>query len=556
MFDEDLNDSSTDACNGARKPKKPIPLPRKHIPKLENNDESDGSSGSGRSTSKKLENFFSSRNDKKSASEIVQEKKMMMKNEVQKLEKSVRNMISKRRSVHPKSSAKMTNSQFFRSNSLPDDNIFCSISFNSPLSDDIKCNEEDLKGASESDLSSNDGSNYTSDLPPPYPPPDLPDESLYDEATSVASSDGQCSYLPSSDSNSLYEDLTKYQTLSKITSKTSVGTNDNIIDGPAKSDSWSFYDSVESNESRYEVISEWTDNELFSLSYHPPGEILKPNPYKISENMNSSKCDEVSVIKPKSFSSSVVRQFDPLSEKESGSNLDLMCDISESFKSLLNTIENDDGSAARNTKNPFQNPVILSSLCEEEGNVCEVSSSAKEQLSCLIEGHYGKVRKREKYPSDHGKSEAEELDKYDVELPPSFSPPPVPPRRFDSIEPKDEVDKRRTSIIRWSSMKRVAKMVAENIENRASWSTSSFISDKRKTDKKTELDGKADGCAYLPVMLNHSGVLFKSGGIQRWGVLSQRKLTLFVNKDSPDIKETIPIDNISSIKAVNDSKIW
>ncbi|KAL0279711.1 UNVERIFIED_CONTAM: hypothetical protein PYX00_001209 [Menopon gallinae] len=525
MFDEDLKDSSVDVSNGARKPKKPIPLPRKHIPKVENNDESDGSSGSGRSANRKLENFFSYRNEKRSASEIVHEKKRMVKNEVQKLEKSVRNMISKR-----------------------------SISFNSPLSDDVKCTEDDLKGTSESDVSSNDESNYTSDLPPPYPPPDLPDESIYDEATSVTSSDGQCSYLPSSDSNSLYEDLSKYQTVDRL-SKCNLGTYDNVTDGPAKSDSWTYYDSVGNSDMRYEVISESTDNDPFSFSYHPPSEILKPDPYDSSEN---TRCDEVPVAKPKSFSSSVVHQFDPLSEKEPESPIDLMSEISESFKSLLKTIQSnaDDGSEERNLKNPFQNPVILSSLSEEEGNACEVSSSAKEQLSCLIEGHYGKVRKCEKLPSELRKSAIELSEEYDVELPPSFTPPPVPPRRFDSIEPKtDEVDKRRTSIIRWSSMKRVAKMVAENIENRTSWSSSSLISDRRKTDKKPEPEGKVDNCAYLPVMLNHSGVLFKSGGIQRWGVLSQRKLTLFANKDSPDVKETIPIDSVLSIKAVNDSKI-
>lgn len=533
MVDEEVNDIAPPI----KLPKKPVPLPRKSLNKSNTTDKENNDNDI--KTRRKSDTKYFIRGDWKTASEIMYEKSKLMRNEVQKLEKSVRNIITKRRSVHPKPSPKIDGKDYIRSSSLPDDNIFCSISFNSPLE--------------ESDTSSDDGSFYTtSELPPPYPPPGLPDESTYDEVTSVTSSDGQCSYFPSSDSNSIYEDLCKFQTGSRPLSKNSDSDGSDVIQKLVKSDSWSFYDAAEGVENRYEIIHENgvdepdcfdTNRKIF------PNEVLIPETYK-----NETRDSPERNVKQRS---SLVSQFDPLHEDQS----DLLTEISETFKSLLSKDNSDSSSVTSETSlgitNPFQNPVILSSLSEE-------NSSDEDNPNAI----YGKVRKVPKFAPDVRESLREDLKNYDVELPPPSAPPPVPPRRIDSIE---EPEKPKPGINRWSSMKKKARMVVENIENRASWMSSSSQNKKgekvqSEENNKSSTDGQSGNSSfygnlpnseevYIPATLNHIGMLYRPGGVQRWCVLAQRKLTLFVNKDSPDVKETIPVDGILSLRAIQENKI-
>lgn len=81
--------------------------------------------------------------------------------------------------------------------SMPADDIFSSISFYSPLSGNLRSvkNEEDLSARHS--------------LPPPiYPPPPLPDESIYDELQSVTSgSSGRYDTLSSTVSDKVERDF-------------------------------------------------------------------------------------------------------------------------------------------------------------------------------------------------------------------------------------------------------------------------------------------------------------------------------------------------------------
>lgn len=127
---------------------------------------------------KSLKNKF------KSASENVQGKGKLVLETTKtvglRTERSVRGMIQKRQSTLPHLNSetdKNTSTQKLdRCQSLPSDDIFSSITFNSPIpqSDELTYADDDKDS-----------------LPPPeYPPPPLPDESLYDELSVRSSHSG------------------------------------------------------------------------------------------------------------------------------------------------------------------------------------------------------------------------------------------------------------------------------------------------------------------------------------------------------------------------------
>nr|CAD7256464.1 unnamed protein product [Timema shepardi] len=183
------------------------------------------------------------------------------------LEKSVRSIISKRRTVQ-QTFLDNHSVKFERSQSLPSENIFQSISFHSPFT-----TEEEESEKAEDDYG----------VPPPiYPPPPLPDESVYDELQSVISGHSSSCNDPYSspsdsciDTDSIYEDISFVKSLgstSKSPSRTSNSfpmpssisptqkkqiidiTNKNIIKPGARSDSWSFFDTI-SNDDLYSNVS-------------------------------------------------------------------------------------------------------------------------------------------------------------------------------------------------------------------------------------------------------------------------------------------------------------
>lgn len=257
--------------------KKPIPLPRfkKRRESLEksnsqtrnqysNTDSLDGSPK--QSVTQMLKDEF------KSASDNVQERGKHVMESTRRL---ARNIIPKRFTAQQEYSGRdnplMSGSLTDRCQSLPSDDIFQSISFDSPLtpSSEMQLSFDDNEvssGISES------ADNHVEYYPPPlYPPPPPPDEALYDEVSSMKSShsgshrDPYCTSDVDSyqDIDGIYEELSNTRSqdvrLSEDQDPQCSGFNTfQFSDSEAaslplpnkkgkkflRSDSWTFYDTV------------------------------------------------------------------------------------------------------------------------------------------------------------------------------------------------------------------------------------------------------------------------------------------------------------------------
>lgn len=247
--------------------KKPIPLPRfkKRRQSVEKNDYENADSHDGspkQSVSQMLRGEF------KSASDNVQEKSKYVMESTRRL---ARNMMPKRFTTQQEYNGKdnplMSGSMADRCTSLPSDDIFRSISFDSPLtpSHDLTVNfdENDFKDPTESPVE------Y---FPPPqYPPPPFPDELIYDEVSSVKSSHSGSQQDPCPSDVDSYQDIDGiYEELSNARSEAQKLNEEQDPQGSGinafqcsdtestslpvnnlktqkkftRSDSWTFYDSV------------------------------------------------------------------------------------------------------------------------------------------------------------------------------------------------------------------------------------------------------------------------------------------------------------------------
>ena len=532
--------------------KKPVPLPRKSLLKQNKNSLketllSKDEKNNGLFKEKEEKNFV--RDDWKSASEsFVFEKKRLMKSEVNKFEKSVRNIISRRKSGHTKSLNLAPKSELTRSDSLPDNSIFCNISFNSPLAEGSIIHSDKVDGCVDKNYYENKVTH-----PPNYPPPDPPDESIYDQMKIVdfPNLHSDFSYISNNSSSSISTG-SDCMTPCDFDSNREISKYDlSLVPGPKNVNN------------RYEIvgnsaIKNCSDEENSSLNQSPtPSETEKC-------------CSEVAdCIKnnAKPFNSQIkyiIHLFDPLQDNKlnvSDNTLDLL--YSEST-----------------LKSKTSDSCFIDSKESEPANHTKDAEHIKMKTQKIIppnlkEGHYGKIKK----PSSSS-----------VELPsvqPNIEPPPIPPRNFpprslsESLENKKESSRevkskstviknekeisnaleekhKSSDVMQWSSLKRVAKKVADNIEHRTSYLSLSGKKINKNPDeefstkslsKVKSFCGIGNLCQLPQNFSKHSGIMYRPGGIERWGVLSQRKLTLFANKDSPDVKETVPMDNVLSIQA-------
>ncbi|KAK3909307.1 Arf-GAP with Rho-GAP domain, ANK repeat and PH domain-containing protein 2 [Frankliniella fusca] len=247
--------------------KKPIPLPRfkKRRESVEKNefDNTDTLDGSPKqSVTQMLKDEF------KSASDNVQEKSKLVMQSTRRL---ALNMMPKRFTTQQEYNGKdnplLAGALTDRCQSLPSDDIFRSISFDSPLtpSHDVKVNFE------ETDLQDSCDSPVEYYPPPQYPPPPLPDELIYDEVSSVKSSHSGSQQDPSPSDVDSYQDIDGiYEELSNARSEAqklneeqdpqvssmstfqcsdteSVSLSVNNLSTQKKftrSESWTFYDTV------------------------------------------------------------------------------------------------------------------------------------------------------------------------------------------------------------------------------------------------------------------------------------------------------------------------
>lgn len=168
--------------------KKPIPLPRfkKRRDSAEKHDygNADCLDGSPKQSVTQM-----LKDEIKSASDNVQERGKSVMESTRRL---ARNMMPKRftsqQEYNGRDNPLMSGATGDRCQSLPSDDIFQSISFDSPLtpSPDVKPSFEESDCASDVNEA---GDSVVEYFPPPlYPPPPPPDETLYDEVSSVKSS--------------------------------------------------------------------------------------------------------------------------------------------------------------------------------------------------------------------------------------------------------------------------------------------------------------------------------------------------------------------------------
>ncbi|KAK6629209.1 hypothetical protein RUM43_003026 [Polyplax serrata] len=525
--------------------KKPVPLPRKSLTKeknyaeeTKNVEEKQVCEAAAEQKNLEGKNFF--RDDWRSASEtFVLEKKKLMKNEVNKFEKSVRNIITRRKSTNVKSQNESLGSEHSKNDSLPDGSVFLNIAFNSPLVE-----SGDYKGDQSTSNSDTDVYEDKSPSPPPYPPPDPPDESLYDQMRSFSLTDLRVDipgnveerYFNSSESDCV--DFLKGEIKESDSLYTEKGNRYETIDEVSNTDS---------SEDRYCFLQsvrkpDFEENEFDG----------KPVTGKEDELDESHK--------------SIIHLFDPLRKNKINSQDGILEFNQYKINSKLQC----------NTLLPSFNLETGESLIKnsEPSKVPELPLLIKNPKIIppnLKEGHYGKIRKIKPIKEDlsiHPRNVYEE-------------PPPIPPRtnlkllleseekrKLKTQESDEETPKpdsttsipveeksKPSDVIQWSSLRRVAKKVADNIENRTSYlsftgrRSSKQIGDESSIKAKLLSYNVGDICTLPQNFPKHSGVMYRPGAVERWGVLSQRKLTLFANKDSPDVKETVPMDNVLSIQA-------
>lgn len=168
------------------KKKPPVPLPRKHV--NVNNSVYKDSSSSAFSTLKDINNLFkrSAKQEIKMSENVQERKRSIIENTRSmsiSIEKSFRNLLPRPARRHTISQT----SEDFKpdiSESPIDNDIFSSLSFESPIPSDSNSDRSFSNYYSESD--------FCSSQPPNFPPPPLPQEVLYDKIPCSSNSSSQC----------------------------------------------------------------------------------------------------------------------------------------------------------------------------------------------------------------------------------------------------------------------------------------------------------------------------------------------------------------------------
>ncbi|XP_067012287.2 arf-GAP with Rho-GAP domain, ANK repeat and PH domain-containing protein 1 [Anabrus simplex] len=561
------------------------------------------------------------------------------------LEKSVKN-IARRLTVRPPSPNRedvFTSSKLARSQSLPSEDIFQSISFNSPLVSESESREtlvERLEVAEEEKEEEEEVEIYSSAPPPVYPPPPLPDESVYDEVQSVISN--HSSHYSDSirsmsvlkpKSESVYDDVTIVDRRGGrprpriISQMYSSDMKSDAADSLIRSESWTYQEigpsdsgDVIDTSSDYYVYSKDSSSyvsgrtqscssvlsELDALGY-TSGEDMFDDEQSSSSPARSSTSQSVSIYnelfdngEPKP-----VRNISPVAIRQSeGRKLPSKSVILE-FDPL------------------FDNTLQESGLHSKSENLllCLTNNKEVKPVKC---SPYGKISKPVKQPTVDELSEKEDL----------YGPPPIPPRRIDSIAlsaveeqlvsphvectkdlvipprkvvhiynadiveyhpSQDEMDdfipessssrtassdgsqedspSKRRNLVRWTSMKRAMKFVADSTRPMRS---PSMIRRNGRSDPRDQqpgsgtspVAGERDVIVERPIisdqtLLSRSGIVYKMAinkertqdHVRRWCVLAEGKITFYADQTGAVIRETISLSSILSVHVVLDQKL-
>lgn len=492
--------------------KTPVPLPRTTLSvKQEDEAVSEEKDTSKPIKPPRLQHTNSLRKSLRKVTTNVQEKSnavlLSAKNVSTKMESSVRNILSKRHTVSgsEESSEQSNDVEYVRCQSLPCDDIFRNISFDSPLQvpDDY-------------------GVSYD---PPPYPPPPPPDESIYDELRSTKSGSVFQSDLSNADNNSVYEEIHGLNNISGACSPCSSAPDEARVLN--RSDSWSFYDvpfSVPKPRGHsYENVAidylptESTEN-IYSDEPARPKIVKKPillpldSASVCSSNVMTNECYEnwkpvnschrgnTSSRSEKSFATkSVIYEFDPLFEgrKKSGKT------------------EKQDSSDIR-PNNEIQKCSTFPKL--DTLSNCDSSDTAHNSAEYFLY-----------HRAAGGRGSLEE-----------------PPKEILVLT---QGNKKKADLVRWSSMKRAIKLVTDS----APWSP---------IGSRKNLRPREEGIrnpVFGPV---HNGFIFKSPSngerakdfVQKWCQLSDGKMTLANDKNTNN-KEVIGVETVLSIRALPETKL-
>lgn len=251
------------------KKKPPVPLPRKHV-NVNDSVLKDGSSSTS-SALKDINALFKKhiKPELKMASENVLERKKSIIENTRSvsicIEKSVRSLLPRPTRRHTIS---QTSEDFkpYVSESPVDNDIFSSLSFDSPIPSDSNSDQSFSNYYSESD--------FCFSQPPNFPPPPLPQESLYDKIPGSSNSSSQCgSYT----TENIYD----------------------FISGPTKPQGYSSYEN-------------WNPNSEKSFNTSDPISTDDKNKSKNVDNYEvvHSTCNDD--VETPNDSKSVILQFDPL----------------------------------------------------------------------------------------------------------------------------------------------------------------------------------------------------------------------------------------------------
>lgn len=614
---------------------------------------------------KSLKNKF------KSASENVQGKGKLVLETTKtvglRTERSVRGMIQKRQSTIPHLESKtgtiaVDTPKLDRCQSLPSDDIFSSITFNSPIPQSDELTNEDDKDS----------------LPPPeYPPPPLPDESLYDELSVRSSHSGSqgdyytcpsiMSSLPDFEASRIDESITNLNQLSKflgsssnsslsdeissginslkssnrINSKTDircdlnyVGSGTNPTTQVSRSESWGFYDTVflpkitkpeeyvNVDVQRESLAKNEQDQQYVNVTidFNNQTPIGKTDQYvnvTINEKESSNQ-SQVSIVGPKS---SVLKPLQPLKARE-------MCDIVSNQQtkrqdSFASTTDSECSSmSVPNELYLNWQPQMLKktqpttinenlSITNRFKNNLFISKAFFSEFDPLCDSEINDRR-------DHDRrSTTESLPNFQNEENPSDNDDfdtvslPVPPKRFDSIttESKEKPDipndveyflyqrpitsvekkaakgktesqemhddcsasqsaspdkelppgKRKSQLVRWTSMKRAMKKLADG----SAWSPGAMRKSSRAKDE--DESGSSSEAIERPIISSnyaplHSGAIYKSSSsgekqkdfAKKNCHLAEGKL-IFTSENSSN-KDVIALLHIYSIQIVRETK--
>lgn len=530
------------------------------------------------------------------------------------IEKSVRTMLGKRSPVRasgPNKANDLSEMKNGRSKSFPSSDIFQSISFHSPLSVEtvspgfVMCEDEVEDCVS------------TSGAPPPvYPPPPLPDESVYDEVQSVVSSHSS-SYEPYCDSNTVdfatfYEDISQVRDnrghmVSHVSQK---GTHVDVLEGgqssisqhthTLRSDPWSYYDNAPDDiyqNMALSDISSVTDSDSMIYNKHCSSIVTSEStPSLLQWDAN---CDNNNEVSEGEMSTRFSRQF---GRQQS---LIIRNDLYENWGTNIH-VRRTEGRGRGVTKS-----VILEfdPLYEDAGGSGKANHNYGEVLlpADTLHSPYGKINRMER----------RNVFEHKAENSPEFVCPPVPPRRYDSIatvpseasslavvpesatelesvplpdssvnaeestvegaeavtsDNNSDVDgvpgrNRKVALVRWASMKRAIQMMAEGSSFRKMVKEQIGLENKSGNQNTVFYEGQSVGSAVVkrPDLvpnggIQRSGVLYRSSFgvrdfIPRRCILADGKLVYYSDKSGSSVSEIISLDRLMSIQFVPEHKV-